>query len=43
MPITVKVVSEDEYNKWLKKAKVKFAQEEINKNIKIAKKIKDIK
>ena len=43
MPITVNVVSEDEYNKWLEEAKVKFAKEEINKNIKVAKKIKDIK
>ena len=43
MPITVNVVSEDEYNKWLKEAKVKFAKEEINNNIKVAKKIKEIK
>ena len=43
MPITVHVVSEDEYNKWLEEAKVKFAKEEINKNIKVAKKIKEIK
>ena len=42
MPITVNVVSEDEYNKWLEEAKVKFAKEEINKNIKVAKKIKEI-
>jgi cytochrome c oxidase subunit 2 len=42
MPITVNVVSEDEYNKWLKEAKVKFAKEEINNNIKVAKKIKEI-
>ncbi len=41
MPITVNVVSEDEYNKWLEEAKVKFAKEEIN-NIKVAKKIKEI-
>jgi len=27
MPITVNVVSEDEYNKWLEEAKVKFAKE----------------
>ena len=38
MPITVNVVSEDEYNKWLEEAKVKFAKEEINNNIKVAKK-----
>ena len=42
MPITVNVVSEDEYNKWLEEAKVKFAKEEMNKNIKVAKKIKEI-
>ena len=42
MPITVNVVSEDEYNKWLEEAKVKFAKEKINKNIKVAKKIKEI-
>ena len=42
MPITVNVVSEDEYNKWLEEAKVKFAKEEINKKIKVAKKIKEI-
>ena len=29
MPITVKVVSEDEYKEWLDEAKVKFAKEEI--------------
>ena len=27
MPITVRVVSEEEYNEWLKQAKVKFAKE----------------
>ena len=43
MPITVNVVSEEEYNKWLEEAKVKFAKEEINNNIKVAKKIKEIK
>ncbi len=42
MPITVNVVSEDEYNKWLEEAKVKFAKEEINNNIKVVKKIKEI-
>ena len=42
MPITVKVVPEDEYNKWLEEAKVKFAKEEIKNNIKVAKKIKEI-
>ena len=43
MPITVNVVSEDEYNKWLEEAKIKFAKEEINNKIKLAKKIKEIK
>ena len=43
MPITVNVVSEDEYNQWLEEAKVKFAKEDLNNNIKIAKKIKEIK
>ena len=43
MPITVNVVSEDEYNKWLEEAKVKFAKEEIKNKIKIVKKIKEIK
>ena len=43
MQITVIVVSEDEYNKWLEEAKFKFAKEEINNKIKVAKKIKEIK
>ena len=43
MPITVHVVSDEEYNQWLKEAKVKFAKQEINNNIKVAKKIKEIK
>ena len=43
MPITVNVVTENEYNKWLEEAKVKFAKEEITNNIKIVKKIKEIK
>ena len=42
MPITVNVVSQEEYNQWLEKAKVEFAKEEINNSIKIAKKIKEI-
>ena len=29
MPITVKVVSEEEYQEWLSEARVKFAKEEI--------------
>ena len=43
MPITVNVVSEDEYNKWLEEAKVKFAKENLINNIKVAKKIKEIR
>ena len=43
MPITVHVVSDEEYNQWLKEAKVKFAKQEINNNIKVAEKIKEIK
>ena len=43
MPITVNVVTEEEYNKWLKEAKVKFAKEEIKSNIKLANKFKEIK
>ena len=42
MPITVNVVTEEEYNQWLEKAKVEFAKEEINNNIKLAKQIKEI-
>jgi hypothetical protein len=40
MPITVNVVTEEEYNQWLEKAKVEFAKEEINNNIKVAKKLR---
>ena len=29
MPITVKVVSEEDYQEWLSEARVKFAKEEI--------------
>jgi len=43
MPITVNVVSEEDYNNWLENAKVKFAKDEISNNIKVAKKIKEIK
>ena len=43
MPITVNVVSEDEYNQWLEEAKVNFAKEDLKANIKIAKKIREIK
>ena len=42
MPITVNVVTQEEYNQWLDKAKVEFAKEEIKNNIKVAKKIKEI-
>ena len=42
MPITVNVVSQEEYNQWLEKAKVEFAKEEINNTIKLAKQIKEI-
>ena len=39
MPITVNVVSQDEYNNWLIEAKQKFAKEELNLNKKVVKKI----
>ena len=40
MPITVNVVTEEEYKKWLEEAKVKFAKEELNiNNNKIVKKL----
>jgi cytochrome c oxidase subunit 2 len=38
MPITVNVVTEDEYASWLTEAKQKFALEDTNSNIKVAKK-----
>ena len=39
MPITVKVVSDEEYEKWLSEAKEKFAKEEIeNDKLKLASK-----
>jgi hypothetical protein len=37
------VVTEDEYKIWLEEAKQKFAKEEIETNIRVAKKIKEIK
>ena len=43
MPITVNVVTEDEYNLWLEEAKQKFAKEEIKTNIRVAKKIMENK
>ena len=42
MPITVNVVTEEEYNQWLDKAKVEFAKEEISNSVKVAKQIKEI-
>ena len=38
MPITVKVVSEEDYAEWLASAKIKFAKEPLleNENIKLA-------
>jgi cytochrome c oxidase subunit 2 len=39
MPITVRVVSEEDYQEWLSEARVKFAKEEIeNDKLKIASK-----
>ena len=38
MPITVKVVTEEEYESWLSEAKEKFAKEEIEKNLKLVSK-----
>ncbi len=42
MPITVNVVTEEEYKEWLEKAKIEFAKEDLQNNIKIAKTIKEI-
>ena len=39
MPITVNVVSQDEYDAWLVEAKQKFAKEELNLNKKVVSKI----
>ena len=37
MPITVKVVSEEDYQEWLSEARIKFAKEEIfNDKLKVA-------
>ena len=41
MPITVRVVTEDEYKKWLLEAKEKFAKEIIEKDYKVVKKFKE--
>jgi cytochrome c oxidase subunit 2 len=39
MPITVKVVSEEDYQEWLSEARVKFAKDEIeNDKLKLASK-----
>ncbi len=38
MPITVNVVTEEEYKLWLEEAKQKFAKEEIKTNTRVAKK-----
>ena len=39
MPITVKVVSDEDYQEWLSEARVKFAKEEIeNDKLKLASK-----
>ena len=38
MPITVNVVTEEEYKLWLEEAKQKFAKENLKNNIKVAKK-----
>ncbi len=42
MPITVNVVTDEEYKEWLEKAKIEFAKEDLKNNIKIAKTIKKI-
>jgi cytochrome c oxidase subunit 2 len=39
MPITVNVVSQKEYDKWLEEAKQKFAKEELDLNKKVVKRI----
>ena len=41
MPITVNVVTEDEYKSWLEEAKQKFAKEELDTKIKLVKKIEE--
>ncbi len=40
MPITVNVVSQDEYDEWLEEAKVKFAKENLNSSKKLVKRIR---
>jgi len=41
MPITVRVVTEEEYKKWLLEAKEKFAKDIIEKDYKVVKKFKE--
>ena len=41
MPITVNVVTQEEYELWLKEAKIKFAKQDLKNNIKIAKNFKN--
>ena len=43
MPITVNVVTEEEYKEWLEKAKIEFAKEDLKNNIKIAKTVREVK
>ena len=43
MPITVNVVTDQEYKEWLEKAKVEFAKKDSSINNKIVKKIKEVK
>ena len=42
MPITVRVVTDEEYKKWLLEAKEKFAKEIIEKDYKVVKKFKEM-
>ena len=37
------LLQKNEYNQWLEEAKSKFAKEDLNTNIKVAKQIKEIK
>ncbi len=42
MPITVHVVTQEEYNKWLEDAKIRFAKDETKNEFKVVKKIKEM-
>ena len=42
MPITVNVVTEEEYNQWLEEAKQKFAKEELKLILKLQKKLRKL-